>query len=149
MPNEIGNSVERRKPESFDFLGFTHLCGKTSKQGRFMVLRKTASKRMRAKLRQIKQQVLARKHDPVQQTGEWLRSVVQGYFNYHAVPGNGRSMGKFREQVARYWRLALRRRSQKSRMTWDRFRPLAQRWIPVQRVLHPFPRERFDAIHPR
>ncbi len=153
---EFGRHAERnrkqrgeKKPESFDFLGFTHLCGKTSKQGRFMVLRKTAGKRMRAKLRQIKQQLLARKHDPVQQTGEWLRSVVQGYFNYHAVPGNGRSMGKFREQIARYWRLALRRRSQKSRMTWDRFRPLAQRWIPVQRVLHPFPRERFDAIHPR
>ena len=143
---EFGRHAERnrkqrgeKKPESFDFLGFTHLCGKTSKQGHFMVLRKTAGKRMRAKLRQIKQLLLARKHDPVQQTGEWLRSVVQGYFNYHAVPGNGRSMGKFREQVARYWRLALRRRSQKSRMTWDRFRPLAQRWIPVQRVLHPFP----------
>ena len=138
-----------KKPESFDFLGFTHLCGKTSKQGRFMVLRKTTGKRMRAKLRQIKQLLLARKHEPVQQTGEWLRSVVQGYFNYHAVPGNGRGMGKFREQVEHYWRLALQRRSQKGRMTWDRFRPLAQRWIPVQRVLHPFPRERFDAIHPR
>src|SRR6266436_5253247 len=136
-----------KKPESFDFLGFTHLCGKTSKQGYFMVLRKTAGKRMQAKLRQIKQLLLARKHEPVQQTGEWLRSVVQGYFNNHAVPGNGRSMGKFREQVARNWRLALRRRSQKSRVTWDRFRPLAQRWIPVQRVLHPFPRQRFDAIH--
>jgi RNA-directed DNA polymerase len=145
------NRKQRRekKPESFDFLGFTHLCGKTSKQGRFMVLRKTTGKRMRAKLRQIKQLLLARKHEPVQQTGEWLRSVVQGYFNYHAVPGNGRSMGKFREQVEHYWRLALQRRSQKGRMTWDRFRPLAQRWIPVQRVLHPFPRERFDAIHPR
>jgi RNA-directed DNA polymerase len=153
---EFGRHAERnrqqrgeRKPESFDFLGFTHLCGKTSKQGRFKVQRKTAGKRMRAKLQQIKQRLLVRKHDPVQQTGEWLHSVVQGYFNYHAVPGNGRSMGQFREQVARYWRLALRRRSQKSRMTWDRFRPLAQRWIPVQRVLHPFPRERFDAIHPR
>jgi len=153
---EFGPHAERnrkqrgeKKPESFDFLGFTHLCGKTSRQGRFMVLRKTASKRMRAKLRQVKQLLLARKHDPVQQTGEWLRSVVQGYFNYHAVPGNGRSMGKFREQVSRYWRLALKRRSQKGGMPWDRFRPLAQRWIPVQRVLHPFPRERFDAIHPR
>ena len=153
---EFGRHAERnrkqrgeKKPETFDFLGFTHLCGKTSKWGRFMVLRKTSSKRMRAKLRQIKQLLLARKHDPVPQTGEWLRSIVQGYFNYHAVPGNGRSMGKFREQVARYWRLALRRRSQKSRMTWDRFRPLAQRWLPVQRVLHPFPRQRFDAIHPR
>jgi RNA-directed DNA polymerase len=153
---EFGRHAERnrkqrgeKKPETFDFLGFTHLCGKTSKWGRFMVLRKTSSKRMRAKLRQIKQLLLGRKHDPVPQTGEWLRSVVQGYFNYHAVPGNGRSMGKFREQVARHWRLALRRRSQKSRMTWDRFRPLAQRWLPVQRVLHPFPRQRFDAIHPR
>lgn len=153
---EFGRHAERnrkqrgeKKPETFDFLGFTHLCGKTRKWGRFMVLRKTSSKRMRAKLRQVKQLLLARKHDPVPQTGEWLRSVVQGYFNYHAVPGNGRSMGKFREQVARYWRLALRRRSQKSRMTWDRFRPLAQRWLPVQRVIHPFPRERFDAIHPR
>jgi len=120
-----------RKPKTFDFIGFTHLCGKTSKRGHFMVLRKTVGKRIRAKLQQIKQLPLARKHDPVQQTGEWLRTVVQGYFNYHAVPGNGRRMGKFREQVARYWRLALRRRSQKSRTTWDRFRPLAQRWIPV------------------
>jgi group II intron reverse transcriptase/maturase len=145
------NRKERgeKKPETFDFLGFTHLCGKTSKWGRFMVQRKTSSKRMRAKLRQIKQLLLARKHDPVPQTGEWLRSVVQGYFNYHAVPGNGRSMGKFREQVARYWRLALRRRLQKSGMTWDRFRPSARRWLPVQGVLHPFPRQRFDAIHPR
>lgn len=100
-------------------------------------------------MRRTKQLLLARKHDPVQQTGECLRSVAQGYFNYHAVPGDDRSMGKFREQVARNWRLALRRRSQRRRMTWDRFRPLAQRWIPVQSVLHPFPRERFDAIHPR
>jgi len=153
---EFGRHAERHrrqrgemKPETFEFLGFTHLCGKTSKQARFIVLRRTAAKRMRAKLQQIKVLLLARKHDPVQQTGEWLRSVVQGYFNYHAVPGNGRSMGKFREHVARYWRLALRRRSQKSRMTWDRFRPLAKRWLPIQRVLHPFPRERFDAIHPR
>jgi group II intron reverse transcriptase/maturase len=153
---EFGRHAERnrtrrgeRKPETFDFLGFTHLCGKTSRTSRFMVLRKTSGKRMRAKLRQIKQQLLARKHEPVPQTGEWLRTVVQGYFNYHAVPGNGRRMGQFREQVARYWRLALRRRSQKSRMTWDRFRPLAQRWIPVPRIQHPFPRERFDAIHPR
>jgi RNA-directed DNA polymerase len=92
-----------KKPESFYFLGFTHLCRKTSKQGRFMVLRKTTGKQMRAKLRQIKQLLLARKHEPVQQTGEWLRSVVQGYFNYHAVPGNGRRMGKFREQVQHYW----------------------------------------------
>ena len=153
-PDQFGRHAERsrkqrgeRKPEPFDFLGFTHLCGKTSKQGALYGL--AASKRMRAKLRQIKQLLLARKHDPVQQTGEWLRSVVQGYFNYHAVPGNGRSMGKFREQVSRYWRLALRCRSQKSGMSWDRFRPLAQRWIPVQRVLHPFPRERFDTIDPR
>jgi RNA-directed DNA polymerase len=153
---EFGRHAERsrkrrgeRKPETFDFLGFTHMCGKTSKKAHFMVLRKTSGKRMRAKLRQIKRQLLARKHEPVRQTGEWLRSVVQGYFNYHAVPGNGRRMGMFREQVARYWRLALRRRGQKSRMTWARFRPLAQRWIPVPRVLHPFPRQRFDAIHPR
>jgi RNA-directed DNA polymerase len=148
---EFGRHAERsrkrrgeRKPETFDFLGFTHMCGKTSKKAHFMVLRKTSGKRMRAKLRQIKRQLLARKHEPVRQTGEWLRSVVQGYFNYHA-----RRMGMFREQVARYWRLALRRRGQKSRMTWARFRPLAQRWIPVPRVLHPFPRQRFDAIHPR
>jgi hypothetical protein len=105
---EFGRAVERnrkqrgeRKPETFDFLGFTHICGKTRNRGYFMVLRKTSSKRMRAKLQQIKRLLLARRHDPVSQTGEWLQSVVQGYFNYHAVPGNVSSMGQFREQVSK------------------------------------------------
>lgn len=99
---EFGRHAERnrkqrgeRKPESFNFLGFTHLCGKTSKQGRFMVLRKTVSKRVRVKLRQIKQLLLARKHDPVQQTGDWLRSVVQGYFNYTRFPATDAAWGSF------------------------------------------------------
>jgi len=153
---EFGRHAERnrkqrgeRKPESFDFLGFTHLCGKTSKQGYFMVLRKTAGKRMQAKLRQIKHLLLARKHDPVQQTGEWLRSVVQGYFNYHAIPGNIDSLSAFRYRVIRLWRSMLIHRGQKHNLTWERMRKLADRWIPQPRVLHPYPRVRFDAIHPR
>ena len=93
MPNKTGNKRGEGKPETFDFLGFTHISGK-DRNGNFAVKRKTISKRMRAKLLEIKQQLRQRMHEPVAQTGEWLRSVVQGYFNYHAVPGNTDSLGR-------------------------------------------------------
>lgn len=136
------------KPEAFDFLGFTHISGKDRK-GSYAVKRKTISKRMRAKLLEIKQQLRRRMHEPVAQTGQWLRSAVQGYFNYHAVPGNIDSLSAFRYRVIRLWRSMLIHRGQKHNLTWDRMRKLADRWIPRPRVLHPYPRARFDANHPR
>jgi RNA-directed DNA polymerase len=142
---------ERRgegKPETFDFLGFTHISGK-NRNGSFMVRRMTIRKRMRKKLQEIKQQLRQRMHDPVPQTGEWLRSVLQGYFNYYAVPGNLDSLCVFRNRVLRLWGIALRRRSQKSRLNWARRLALAERWLPRPRVLHPYPVDRFAASHPR
>jgi RNA-directed DNA polymerase len=136
------------KPETFDFLGFTHISGKNS-LGRFMVRRKTIRKRMRAKLREIKQQLHKRMHDPVRQTGQWLKSAVQGHFNYYAVPGNLASLGVFRDRVLVHWWRTLRRRSQKRRFNWTRTLVLATRWLPQPRALHPFPDARFAATHPR
>jgi RNA-directed DNA polymerase len=135
------------KPETFDFLGFTHISGK-DRNGSFALKRKTIGKRMRAKLLEIKQQLRRRMHDPIAQTGAWLRSVVQGYFNYHAVPGNIDSLGAFRYRVTRLWRSVLFSRSQRQNLNWAKMRKLADRWIPQPRVLHPYPRVRFDAIHP-
>jgi RNA-directed DNA polymerase len=137
------------KPEVFDFLGFTHICGKTRKTGRFIVKRKTIRKRLSAKLSELKRELRRRWHAPVIEVGAWLRSVVQGYFNYHAVPGNMDSLNSFRAQVIWRWYRALRRRSQRDRMTWERFWPLVDRWIPSAKILHPHPNLRFDARHPR
>ena len=152
---EFGRFAERNreqrgegKPETFDFLGFTHISGKNRK-GIFTVRRTTIRKRMRKKLQEIKQQLHQRMHDPVPQTGEWLRSVVQGYFNYYAVPGNLDSLGVFRDRLLRLWGQSLRCRSQKSRPTWACRVALANRWLPHPRVLHPYPADRFAASHPR
>src|SRR5207237_2356873 len=134
------------KPETFDFLGFKHISGKNG-IGRFTVRRTTIRKRMRAKLRQIKQEL--RMRDPVLQTGEWLKSVVQGYFNYYAVPGNLASLGVFRDRVLALWWRTIRRRSQKRRISWTRLLVLAQRWFPLPQALHPFPDARFAASHLR
>jgi len=136
------------KPETFDFLGFTHISGKNS-LGRFMVRRTTIRKRMRSKLRQIQQQLHQRMHDPVPRTGRWLQSIVQGHFNYYAVPGNLKSLGMFRDRVLALWWRTLRRRSQKHRISWTRILALAQRWLPPPSTLHPFPDARFAAIHLR
>jgi len=136
------------KPETFDFLGFTHISGK-NRYGRFAVRRMTIRKRMRAKLRKIKQQLRERMHDPVPQTGGWLKSIVQGSFNYYAVPGNLDSLGTFREGVLSMWWHTLRRRSQKHRLTWKGMIALADRWLPQPRVLHPYPAVRFAASHLR
>jgi RNA-directed DNA polymerase len=138
----------RGKPDTFDFLGFTHISGK-KRDGTFVVKRKTVGKRMRVKLEEIKRQLLNRTHDPILQTGKWLKSVVQGYFNYHAVPGNTNSLRVFRFRVTQMWRKALIRRSQRGRVNWVRMQRLAKRWLPEPRVLHPYPSVRFDAMHPR
>jgi group II intron reverse transcriptase/maturase len=141
------NKREEGKPETFDFLGFTHISGK-DRNGSYAVKRKTISKRMRAKLLEIKQQLRRRMHEPVAQTGQWLRSIVQGYFNYHAVPGNTDSLTAFRYRVIRLWRSTLRHRGQRH-LNWAWMQRRAKRWIPQPRVLHPYPRVRFDAMHPR
>jgi RNA-directed DNA polymerase len=136
------------KPETFDFLGFTHISGK-NRLGRFTVRRKTIRKRMGAKLRDIKQQLRERMHDPVRQTGQWLKSIVQGHFNYYAVPGNLDSLGAFRHRLIGQWWRTLRRRSQKNPINWTRTLALADRWFPQPQVLHPYPADRFAASHPR
>jgi RNA-directed DNA polymerase len=136
------------KPETFDFLGFTHISGK-DRNGSYAVKRKTVSKRMRAKLLEIKQQLRRRMHESITRTGPWLRSIVQGYFNYHAVPGNIDTLAVFRDRVILLWRTNLIRRSQRHRLTWIRMQILADRWLPRPRALHPYPGVRFDVIHPR
>ena len=132
------------KPETFDFLGFTHICGKT-KTGRFRLKRKTISKRMRAKLAEVKDQLKRRLHLPIPEQGRWLGSVVRGHVAYYAVPGNTDSVAAFRSQATRHWYQALRRRSQRTRLTWTRMHRLATRWLPPARMKHPFPSVRFDA----
>jgi len=133
------------KPESFDFLGFTHSCGLTRTNKKFTVRRQTVAKRMRAKLHEVKLTLHEQRHDPIREQGVWLGAVVQGYMNYHSVPGNIRMMETFRRECLRNWLRALRRRSQKHRMTWERFAPLADLWVPTPKILHPYPNQRFDA----
>lgn len=132
------------KPETFDFLGFTHICGK-GRNGRFWLRRQTIKKRMRAKLKQVNDQLKHGRHLPIPEQGKWLASVVRGHLNYYAVPGNSRAVGSFRRQVGRLWHKALRRRSQRHRLPWSRMERLLARWIPPSRILHPYPEVRFDA----
>jgi hypothetical protein len=131
------------KPETFDFLGLTHYCSRT-RHGRFVIKRRRLKKRMRAKLAEIKDELRRRMHAPRDQQGRWLRSVVRGWFQYHAMPFNGASLDRFRTQVVRLWHRTLRRRSQKGRCgwTWDRMQRLARHWLPPPRILHPHPSER-------
>lgn len=148
-------AVQRRKqcgegkPETFTFLGFTHYCGKRRSDGTFIVWRETAKKRLVAKLKAMKAELLRRKHEPVAQTGAWLTKVVQGYYQYYAVPGNSRGLHTFLHRVRRLWRSVLMRRSQRARMCWQRITPLLDRWIPYPRILHPYPQVRFAARYPR
>jgi RNA-directed DNA polymerase len=132
------------KPETFDFLGFTHVCGKT-KDGRFWLRRITIKKRLRAKLKQVKTELRRRRHWPIPEQGRWLASVLRGHFNYYAVPGNIDSISAFRDQVRRYWIQELRRRSQRHRMTWDRFGGIAKVWLPPARIVRPYPSVSFAA----
>ena len=135
------------RPETFDFLGFTHCCG-TNRQGRFQVIRLTAKKRMRTTLAAIRAELMRRRHEPVSVVGPWLNRVVQAYFNYHAVPMNLMRLDGFRSEVCRAWRHALLRRSQRHRLCWDRFNRLATRFLPYPRKLHPLPDLRFHASRP-
>jgi RNA-directed DNA polymerase len=136
------------KPETFNFLGFTHYCGQRHKTKTFTVWRITAKKRMVAKLKAIKAELQRRMHDRTSQVGEWLRKVVTGYYQYHAVPGNIDQLRTFRKRVNRLWRNVLVRRSQTARKKWEKFTPVFERWITPPRILHPYPEARFYATHP-
>lgn len=132
------------KPETFSFLGFTHICGESEK-GKFLLRRVTDRRRLRNKLREVRGELRRRMHHSVPEQGAWLRRVVQGHFNYYAVPTNSIALGAFRTQVGRAWLATLRRRSQKSRMTWERMAVRDKRWLPPARIRHPWPERRFDA----
>jgi RNA-directed DNA polymerase len=146
-------AAERQKrglgrPATFNFLGFTFICGK-SRRGAFLLQRKTRRDRMRVKLREVKEQLQCRLHDAIPEQGRWLKAVVAGFFAYHAVPTNIRALRAFRYHVQDLWLRALRRRSQKDRMPWARMDRLAAAWLPLPRILHPWPRARFAVKHPR
>jgi hypothetical protein len=136
------------KPETFNFLGFTFICGK-SRQGRFLIKRKSRRDRMRAKLKEIKEQLRRRMHQPIPAQGKWLMQVVSGYFNYHAVPTNCRALAAFRDAITCLWQRLLRRRSQRGAINWERMKSLADAWLPKPRILHPWPNQRFAVRHPR
>ena len=127
------------KPETFTFLGFTHYCGRRHKTDTFTVWRITSKQRMVAKLKTIKVELLRRKHDRISQVGAWLRKVVNGYYQYHAVPGNIDQLRTFRQRVNRLWRNVLVRRSQRAKKKWESLTPVFNRWIPIPRILHPYP----------
>lgn len=131
------------KPDTFDFLGFTHLCSKRRSDGSFTIRRKTIAKRLRAKIKEILDTLLRCRHRPVAEQGGWLKSVVQGHFNYYGVPGNRKALDTFRTQIGHAWLRALRRRSHKARgLTWARLQRWMKIWIPTARVVHPYPNQR-------
>jgi group II intron reverse transcriptase/maturase len=144
----VNNRKQRGKgkPETFNFLGFTHICGKKRSNGMFTVYRRTMSKRKRAKLKEIRTELRKRMHQRVPEVGKWLRSVVEGHNRYYGVPSNMPSLSSFRFHVARDWYRALRRRSQKTRLTWERMNRLIDRWLPKPRLHHPYPLRRLGVI---
>jgi group II intron reverse transcriptase/maturase len=148
---EFGRFAARRrskrgsgKPQTFDFLGFTHVCAKDRK-GRFRLKRLSIAKRVRAKLHEVKDQLRRRMHDPVPEQAKWLASVLTGHYNYYAVPGNIDAITAFRTEVTRLWFKALKRRSQRTRLNWERMARLAKQCLPPARIRHPYPSERFAA----
>jgi RNA-directed DNA polymerase len=136
------------KPETFNFLGFTFICG-TTRQGKFQLYRKTRRDRMRAKLRMVKEAMRRRMHQSIPEQGSWLRQVVLGYFNYHAVPTNFAALTAFREGITRRWRRVLSRRSQKGDLNWDQVNRLIDDWLPKPRILHPWPNKRLAVSYLR
>ena len=133
-----------RRPETFEFLGFTHMCAK-DRHGRFKLRRTTSKKRMRAKLHAVKAELRRRRHHPIPEQGRWLASVLRGHYRYYAVPDNINALQTFRDQTMRHWHKALRRRSQRSRLAAGRMQRIATRWLPRPRIHHPWPNQRFDA----
>ena len=133
------------KPGTFNFLGFTHSCGKTRK-GRFTVLRQTMRSRWQAKLKAVKAELWRRLHEPIPVVGIYLRSVVEGHVRYYGVPMNGGSVGAFRQAIGRLWQRALKRRSQSHHLPWERMRRYIDRWLPPARICHPYPLARFGVV---
>jgi group II intron reverse transcriptase/maturase len=138
----------RSKPETFKFLGFVLICGK-SRRGDFQIWRKSRRDRMRGKLREIKEALRQRMHRPIPETGKWLAQVVAGYFAYHAVPTNSPAIAAFRYHVVILWHRQLLRRSQRARLVWTQMAKLADEFLPKPRILHPWPSVRFAVKHPR
>jgi RNA-directed DNA polymerase len=136
------------KPETFNFLGFTHICAK-SRRGGFLLKRKSRRDRVRAKLKEVKAELRRRMHQAIPEQGKWLRQVVSGFFEYHAVPGNGPGIAAFRFHVIDLWRRTLQRRSQTDGTTWQRIAKIAKDFLPKPRILHPWPSQRFAVRHPR
>jgi RNA-directed DNA polymerase len=136
------------KPETFNFLGFTFICGR-SRSGQFLIKRKSRRDRMRIKLKEIKQEMQRRRHQPIPEQGKWLAQVVRGYFAYHAVPTNSASIRAFRHYVVDLWRRSLSRRSQKGGITWQRIKQIADDLLPRAKILHPWPQQRFAVRHSR
>jgi RNA-directed DNA polymerase len=130
------------KPETFNFLGFTHICARKRSNGRFTVWRQTIRKRMQAKLQEVKTELQRRMHDPIPEVGKWLRSVVEGHYRYYGVPMNTPALNKFRFHIIRRWHRVLSRRSQNGRVEWSRMQRLSNRWLPAPRIYHPYPLER-------
>jgi RNA-directed DNA polymerase len=135
------------KPESFNFLGFTHLCGR-KRNGKFVVLRHTMRKRLRSKRRKLKQELRRRMHHPIPAVGRWLKSALRGHYNYYGVPRNGRAMSAFRYHVGHLWFRALRRRSQKTSLNWERMARIIERYLPYPKIRHPYPEQRLRVITP-
>src|SRR5262245_58047311 len=136
------------KPETFNFLGFTFICSR-SRRGKFLIKRKSRRDRTRAKLQAIKRELRRRMHQPIPDQGKWLGQVVRGYFNYHAVPTNGRALAGFRDEIVRGWWRTLTRRSQRHSLIWGQMKKLAVDWLPQPSILHPWPNQRFVVRHPR
>ena len=136
------------KPETFNFLGFTHICSR-SRRGFFQLKRTTRRDRMRAKLKTLKDELRRRMHEPIPEQGRWLAQVVRGYFAYHAVPTNFRRLSAFRYHISGYWLRTLRARSQKDRLPWVKLQRLVIDFLPKPRIQHPWPDERFLVKHPR
>ena len=134
--------------ETFNFVGFTMICGQ-SRRGKFLLWPKSRRDRLQAKLLAVKEEMRRRMHQPIPRQGEWLRGVVSGWFNYHAVPTNTRSLQTFRDCVIRRWLRSLRRRGQRDKTTWERMKRLADDFLPKPRILHPWPKQRFPVKHPR
>jgi RNA-directed DNA polymerase len=132
------------RPETFDFLGFTHCCANT-KHGRFMLKRITIAQRMRRKLHELKDELKRRRHHSIPEQSRWLGSVLRGHYAYYAVPGNSDRINRFYNEVTRLWLRSLRRRSQRHRMPWTRMRRISDRWLPPPKRMHPFPNARFAA----
>lgn len=132
------------RPETFDFLGFTHICGRSQDGKHFVLVRRTQRRRMAAKLREIKVQLRSRRHTSLDEQGQWLASVVRGHLAYYAVPTNTQAICAFHNEITKRWRQALRRRGSRGRTQWSRMHRLVEQWLPPARIQHPWPDERFD-----